>query len=83
MCPCRGLSVDLAPFRAGNVKCTSIEARPRAVRTFPESNVRYEACEGRANGTVVHFCGLVLDPRAPSGIARVTDRHAFVADVIP
>jgi len=83
VCPCRGLSIDPAPCRTGNVKCTSIAARPRPVRTFPESNVRYEVCEGRANGTFVHFCGLVLDPQAPNGIVRFTDRHAFVADVIP
>jgi len=37
----------------------------------------------RANGTVIHFSGLVLDPAAPSGIAWVCDPHAFVIDVLP
>ena len=36
-----------------------------------------------ANGTVIHFCGVVLDPAAPSGIAWVLEPWAFVIDVEP
>lgn len=37
----------------------------------------------KANGRVLHFCAVVLDPHAPSGIAWVCDPHAFVIDVLP
>lgn len=39
---------------------------------------------GRAfNGRVLHFCAVVLDPTAPSGMAWVCEPHAFVIDVLP
>jgi len=36
-----------------------------------------------ANSTGVHFCAVVFDQAAPSGIAWVCDPHAFVIDVLP
>jgi len=36
-----------------------------------------------ANGNVIHFCGVILDPAAPSGIGWVLDPWAFVIDVQP
>jgi len=36
-----------------------------------------------ANGTVIHFCGVILDSAAPNGVAWVLDPHAFVIDVMP
>jgi hypothetical protein len=35
------------------------------------------------NGAVIHFCGVVLDPAAPNGVAWVLEPWAFVVDVMP
>ncbi len=36
-----------------------------------------------ANGLTIHFCAVVYDPVAPSGIAWVCDPWAFVVNVQP
>lgn len=36
-----------------------------------------------ANGTILHFCGVVLDPAAPSGIGWVLEPWAFLINVLP
>jgi len=69
-------SAPFAPFFTGNIG--NLDAKGRAT-----AKIDLALFGDQANGTVVHFCGLVLDPQAPSGIAWVTDPHAFVVDVIP
>lgn len=36
-----------------------------------------------ANGSIAHFCGVVLDPASPSGIGWVLEPWAFLINVLP
>jgi len=33
---------------------------------------------GTRDGTILHFCGIILDPNAPHGIAWILEPWAFV-----
>lgn len=64
------------PFLTGNNG--SLGLRGSAIAHLDFSSV------GTAlNGAVIHFCGVVLDPAAPSGVAWVLEPWAFVVDVMP
>lgn len=66
----------MPPFFTGNIG--SLDAFGRASATVDFSSVG-----GQLNGFVLHFCAIILDPAAPSGIAWVTNPHALEVDVLP
>jgi len=66
----------IPPYLTGNTG--TLDASGRATAKVDMSSIGTAA-----NGLVLHFCGAVLDPKAPSGIAWVADPHAFVIDVQP
>jgi len=47
------------------------------------ANLDFSSVGTAFNGTVIHFCGVVLDPTASHGIAWVLEPWAFVVDVLP
>jgi len=66
----------LAPFFRGNLGRLDRNGEATAVLDLT-------ALGTAANGIVVHFCGVVLDPNAPSGVALVLEPHAMVIEVRP
>jgi len=63
------------PFLVGNVGVLDATGAATAKLDF--------ATVGKAlNGITFHFCGVVLDPGAPQGIAWVLEPWAFVVDVL-
>jgi hypothetical protein len=62
------------PFLTGNVG--TLDALGRAT-----GSIRLGALGSKANGTVVHLAGVVLDAHAPSGVAWVLEPWALVVDV--
>ena len=64
------------PFLKGNTGTLTITGKAWATLDFSSVGTT-------ANGVVVHFCGVVLDTNAPSGVSWVTDPHAFVVNVLP
>lgn len=66
----------LPPLLTGNLG--TLDHRGMAL-----ANLDLTALGTAANGTVIHFAALVLDPAAPSGIAWVCEPWAFVVNVMP
>ena len=64
------------PFLTNNVATLD----PFGVNT---AKLNLTALGTAANGNLIHFCGVVLDPKAPSGIAWVFEPCAFFIDVQP
>ena len=69
-------SGPIPPFFTGNVGYLDAQGTATA-------RIDFSSIGTASNGSVLHFCGVVLDPAAPGGIAWVCDPHAFVINVLP
>jgi len=67
------LTTGLAPFITGNIG--TLDGNGEAVVKIDVSSI------GKVlNGFVIHFCGAVLDPAAPLGLAVIADPKALVIE---
>ncbi len=70
------LGWGLPPFIVGNRTMLDLNGEATA-------RIDLTLLGSAANGTVIHFAGVVLDQAAPNGIAWVLEPWAFVVNVLP